>query len=175
MRKAMYIALAVAAVVAAAYVISHSGEGPATQGEQVQYATPTPPVRQFDISGATVSGVVDSETLQLQDGRRLKLIGIAQPKAGGPTYRTVNPFQYTQAVEQMVVGKQVNVEQDIQKDDSAGRILGYVYLRDGTFVNAELVRQGYAVPDPQGLNTKYKDYFYMLYRQAQQNNRGFWR
>ena len=43
-----------------------------------------------------------------------------------------------------MAGKNVRLGFDVQKRDRYGRLLAYVYLLDGTFVNLELVRQGYA-------------------------------
>jgi micrococcal nuclease len=38
----------------------------------------------------------------------------------------------------------VTLAKDVSETDRFGRLLRYVYLPDGVFVNAELVRQGYA-------------------------------
>ena len=43
----------------------------------------------------------------------------------------------------MVEGKEVRLEYDWQKRDKYDRLLAYVYLKDGTFLNAEIVKQGY--------------------------------
>jgi hypothetical protein len=42
-----------------------------------------------------------------------------------------------------VAGKRVRLEYDQQRQDKYGRTLAYVYLENGTFVNAEIIRQGY--------------------------------
>lgn len=43
-----------------------------------------------------------------------------------------------------VAGKKAHLEFDVRQRDRHGRILAYVYLEDGTFMNAWLVEQGYA-------------------------------
>lgn len=41
-------------------------------------------------------------------------------------------------------GQKVRLETDLQKKDKYGRTLAYVYLKDGTFVNARLIEEGLA-------------------------------
>ena len=43
----------------------------------------------------------------------------------------------------MVEGKKVRLEYDQTRVDKYGRTLAYVYLEDGTFLNAEIIKQGY--------------------------------
>jgi micrococcal nuclease len=50
----------------------------------------------------------------------------------------------TQANANLVAGQTVILVKDVCETDRFGRLLRYVYLTDGTMVNAELVRQGYA-------------------------------
>jgi micrococcal nuclease len=42
----------------------------------------------------------------------------------------------------LVEGKRIRLEYDQQRHDQYGRTLAYVYLENGTFVNAEIIRQG---------------------------------
>jgi len=53
--------------------------------------------------------------------------------------------------------------------------LAYVYLEDGTFLNAHLVKNGYASVMTIPPNVKYADYFVKLQREARLNKRGLWR
>ncbi len=55
--------------------------------------------------------------------------------------------------------KTVRLEFDVQEQDRYGRLLAYVFLKDGTFVNAWLVENGYAavMTIPPNVNTR--DYF----------------
>jgi hypothetical protein len=56
-----------------------------------------------------------------------------------------------------------------------GRLLWYVYLEDGTFVNAELVRQGYAVIATFPSDVRHQELFLELEREAREAGRGLWR
>jgi micrococcal nuclease len=42
----------------------------------------------------------------------------------------------------LVEGKRIRLEYDQQRHDQYGRTLAYVYLENGTFVNAEIIKQG---------------------------------
>ena len=57
--------------------------------------------------------------------------------------------------------------------DRYGRLLRYVYLEDGTFVNAKLIQDGYAnVYDKFPISKL--DEFRQYYREARENRRGLW-
>ncbi len=72
-------------------------------------------------------------------------------------------------------GKTVRLEFDVQQVDRYNRLLAYVYLKDGTFVNAWLVENGYAVVMTIPPNVKYQELFLKLQREAREAKRGLWR
>ncbi len=122
-----------------------------------------------------VSRVVDGDTFVLENGERVRLIGVDTPETVHPS----KPVQYfgkeaSAFTKNLIEGKQVRLEYDVQKQDRYGRLLAYVYLPDGTFVNAELVKQGYAQVSTYPPNVKYVDLFARLQREARENNRGLW-
>ena len=92
-----------------------------------------------------VTRVVDGDTIVLSNGERLRYIGVdtpetKHPKKGLQCYgKEASAFN-----KKLVEGKKVKLEFDVQQKDRYGRLLAYVYLEDGTFVNAELLRKGYA-------------------------------
>ena len=63
---------------------------------------------------------------------------------------------------------------NVQRRDKYGRLLAYVYLPDGTFVNAWLVEQGYAQVMTISPNVKYQEVFLKLQREAREAGRGLW-
>jgi len=73
----------------------------------------------------------------------------------------------------LVDGKTVRVEYDWNRKDKYNRTLAYVYLLDGTFVNAEVIRQGYGFAYTR-YPFKYLDQFRKLEREARVTNRGLW-
>ncbi|MFA6216834.1 MAG: thermonuclease family protein [Candidatus Omnitrophota bacterium] len=135
-----------------------------------------------------VNRVVDGDTLVLEGGQRVRLIGIDTPEMheSNKLYRdsqrtsqsveTIKElgkrsYQFTRG---LLEGKRVKVEFDVEKKDKYGRLLGYVYLADGTFVNAEIVKQGYASIMTYPPNVKYADLFLKLSQEARENKRGLW-
>lgn len=49
-----------------------------------------------------------------------------------------------------------------------------MYLKDGTFINAELVKEGYAMTMTVPPNVKYAEEFVALQKEARENNKGLW-
>ena len=77
---------------------------------------------------------------------------------------------YTQ---RSVEGKRVRLEYDQQRRDKYGRTLAYVYLDDGTFVNAEIIKQGYGFAYIR-FPFKYLEHFRALEREVREAKRGLW-
>jgi micrococcal nuclease len=67
----------------------------------------------------------------------------------------------------------VCLEFDVQPRDQYGRLLTYVYLGE-VMVNAELVRQGYALLSTDAPNVKHEALFVRLQREAREAKRGLW-
>jgi micrococcal nuclease len=71
-------------------------------------------------------------------------------------------------------GKRVKLIFDVQKHDKYGRLLAYVYLEDGTFINGRIVEAGYAKVMTVPPNVKYAKTFLKLEREARQKGSGLW-
>jgi micrococcal nuclease len=79
------------------------------------------------------------------------------------------------ANERLVEGERVRLAYDAEPRDRYGRTLAYVHReRDGLFVNAELVRRGYAVPLTIPPNVAHAGEFRRLARAARRDGRGLW-
>lgn len=122
--------------------------------------------------------VVDGDTIVLNYGskqEKLRLIGINTPEIRHPTKGQERFGREASAYSKKLLGnRDVKVNFDVQKKDRYGRLLGYVYLEDGTFVNAHLVEQGYAQVMTISPNVKYADYFRQLQRKARSEKKGLW-
>jgi micrococcal nuclease len=142
----------------------------------------------YNYTNVYVKRAVDGDTLVLATGERVRLIGIDTPemhesaKLHRDSERTKQDIKTivklgTRAYEftkKLVEGKRVSLEFDVEKHDKYNRLLAYVYLKDGTFVNAEIVRQGYASLMTIPPNVKYADLFLKMYQEARENKRGLW-
>jgi endonuclease YncB( thermonuclease family) len=125
----------------------------------------------------TVGRVVDGDTLRLNGGERVRLIGIDTPEIahfGTPTAcfgRRAAAF--TERL--LPPGERVRLVRDVEVRDQYDRLLAYVYrARDGLFVNAELVRRGYAYVDTVPPNVRHVELFRRLARRARAKKRGLW-
>jgi len=144
--------------------------------------------KSYNYADISVKRAVDGDTLQLESGERVRLIGIDTPEMhdssklnrdsrnSGEDISTIKKLgrQSYEFTKKLVEGKRVSLEFDVEKYDKYNRLLAYVYLKDGTFVNAEIVKQGYASLMTIPPNVKYSDLFLKLYREARENKRGLW-
>ncbi len=91
---------------------------------------------------ARVTAIVDGDTIRVQINgveRSVRYILINTPETDEPL-----GAEATLANRRLVAGKTVYLLKDVNETDRYNRLLRYVFLADGTHVNAELVRQGYA-------------------------------
>lgn len=122
---------------------------------------------------------VDGDTFWVDDdtekGIKIRLIGVNTPETVHPR----KPVEYygkeaSNYVKETLKGKKVRLEFDIERKDRYGRTLAYVFLRDGTFLNAELIENGFGQVMTVPPNIKYSEKFIKLEREARRNNRGLW-
>ena len=120
---------------------------------------------------AYVKRVIDGDTIEVDlSGKAYKVryIGINSPEYN-------QPFgdEATQANSSLVLGKTVILEKDVSETDKYGRLLRYVYVGN-LFVNAHLVKFGWAQASTYPPDVKYSDLFVSLEREARENNLGCW-
>ncbi|MCX8117318.1 MAG: thermonuclease family protein [Desulfobacterota bacterium] len=118
--------------------------------------------------------VIDGDTILISTGETVRLIGVDTPETKHPQ-KAVERFgkEAYHFTKKMVEGKEVRLEFDQRKRDKYGRLLAYVYLMDGTFVNAEIIRQGYGFAYKKH-PYKYLEEFRRLEREAREQKRGLW-
>ena len=122
-----------------------------------------------------VRRVVDGDTIELENGSRVRYIGMNTPE-------TVNPNaplecfgrEASKYNKQLVEGKWVRLERDVSDRDRYGRLLRFVYLEDGTFVNEALVRNGYAYVSTFPPDIAQESLFRQAEVEAKSNKRGLW-
>lgn len=121
-----------------------------------------------------VKRVIDGDTIELTDGRRVRYIGIDTPELVHPQ-KPVECFASDAKAEnqKLVEGKSVRLVKDISETDTYGRLLRYVFVGD-VFVNDYLVRQGFAHATSYPPDVLYQDQFLQAEKEAQEAKRGFW-
>lgn len=133
---------------------------------------------------AEVVEAVDGDTVKLkykgltgeETTDSVRLIGIDTPETVHPT-KGEQPYgkeasKFTKSL--LKPGTKVLVEMDTDERDQYGRLLGYVYLIDGTFYNARLVSEGYARTATFPPNVRWVDLFTHLQTSARNAERGLW-
>jgi micrococcal nuclease len=102
------------------------------------------------------------------------LIGADTPETKHPR-KPVEAYgkEATAFTRQTVEGKEVRLEIHVQRKDTYGRTLAYVYVK-GQMLNAEPVQHGYAQVAIFPPNVKYQELFLKLQREAREAKRGLW-
>lgn len=122
-----------------------------------------------------VKRVIDGDTLLLTNGEKVRLIGVDTPETKHPQ-KPVQRFgrEAYLFTRELVEGKEVRLEFDWQRRDKYGRLLAYVYLTDGTFLNTEIIIQGYGFAYAR-FPFKYLEEFRKYEREARENGKGLWK
>jgi micrococcal nuclease len=130
-----------------------------------------PPTQPPSTDVAYVTGVYDGDSIQVRVGEAVydvRYIGMDTPE-----WYECYGHEAEAANREWVLGRVVRLEKDVSETDRYGRLLRYVYAGD-TFVNAELVRLGYAQLSTYPPDVKHAVYFLQLQREARDAGRGFW-
>jgi micrococcal nuclease len=136
-----------------------------------------------------VKRVIDGDTFELSNGERVRMLGIDTPekydskkldrdvemtKQDKKTTKRLGELA-SEYVKNFLEGKRIIMEKEPYGDDrdKYGRLLRWVYLEDGTFVNGKIVADGYAnvyeeFPVSKTLQLR------ELEREARENKRGLW-
>jgi len=114
------------------------------------------------ISGQTIEVVSNGQTKQV------RLIGIDAPDLQQKPHGQAAKALLTQ----IIVGKEVRLELDEQKQDEYGRYLAYVW--SDLLVNEYLVKQGVAIVSEQSPNHKYDTRLVHAQQWARLQEQGIW-
>ena len=123
-----------------------------------------------------VKWVNDGDTIVLSDGRHVRYIGINAPEIAHDNQKA-EAFGYAAKKynQSLVRSKKVRLEFDKENYDRYGRLLAYIFLLDGTFVNKEMIEKGYAYALPRKPNVKYDRMLLQIQRDAMSAKQGMWR
>jgi micrococcal nuclease len=128
---------------------------------------------------AQVVRVIDGDTIAVRVGgrdERVRYIGVDTPesvKPGTPVQCYAKRASAANAA--LVAGRRVRLVGDVEHRDRYGRLLAYVYRDgDGAFVNALLVRDGYARTLTIAPNVAHAAEFARLAKTARSAGKGLW-
>ncbi|KAF0816626.1 hypothetical protein KIS4809_4548 [Bacillus sp. ZZV12-4809] len=135
------------------------------------------------LESVVVGRVVDGDTIETTDGRKVRLIGVNTPES------TTRVEEYGKEASQFtkseLTGKKIWMQKDVSDTDRYGRLLRIIWLdipaddldedeiREKMF-NAHLVLKGYAEPSTYNPDVKYSEYFRKFGREARDSNKGLW-
>ena len=127
------------------------------------------------VTEGVVAQVADGDTVILDAGQKVRLLGIDAPeleREGQPADFLAHKAK--QVLTELAQGQRVRLEYDKLRYDRFGRILAYVVLPDGLNLSREMVRQGlarvYTVPP----NKRFYEELLADQREAISARRGIW-
>jgi micrococcal nuclease len=126
--------------------------------------------------GARVTGVTDGDTIDVEiegEHEDVRYIGIDTPESSSGQPLECYGHEATAANERFVGGADVALTFGPELRDRYDRLLAYV-RRDGVFVNAELVRRGFARALTISPNDQFADVFERLEERAGRASLGLW-
>lgn len=144
--------------------------------------TDNPPERS-ELAGAgeyTVTQVTDGDTVEVWpeiDGvNDVRLIGMDTPEKYGPEGSQPLADEAAAFTERILKesDNRVTLRFDVEKLDRYGRVLAYVYPRDGGMHNRLLLEEGYAQVATFPPNVRHLDEFRRAQARAREDGRGIW-
>jgi endonuclease YncB( thermonuclease family) len=126
------------------------------------------------------TSVADGDTLTLEGLGIVRFIGVDTPEKNHPKL----PIQFMSEeasafTEKICLGKKIRLEYDpydVDKRGNYGRVLGYVYLEDGTFLQEELIKNGYAIAYTKYLFDEGRKAQFLAWEQAAKSRKkGLWK
>lgn len=180
-RRRSSIIIAVLLFVGAVIWLDHNHQVLPLQSES-QRPLPNVDVRKYHQKTFTVVNVVDGDTLDIDepDGKynktRVRLWGVDTPESKSPKYGVM--YFGPEAAEfttKLALGKAVTVYLDSGRTRGKyGRLLAYVKMADGRYLNEVLITEGFGYAD-----VRFKHSFYNKYKQlqtsAKRNKKGLWK
>ena len=137
----------------------------------------------------TIVRAVDGDTMLLNDGRKVRLIGIDTPESSenNEFFRDLGKMdgavkrgdllalgkEASRRVRDMSEGKRCWLEYEDERYDQYNRPLAYLHLEDGTVLNEEILARGYAKVYL-SFKFKYKKRYVFAQLSAMRNRTGFW-
>jgi len=115
-----------------------------------------------------VTEVIDGDTILLDNGDKVRLLGINTPEKGRFYYKEAK-----ERLEQLVLNKNVTLEKDVTDVDTYGRLLRYVMVGEN-FVNLRLVKEGFAHAYVVNPDNRYLKRLLTLEADARKKGKGIW-
>lgn len=121
-----------------------------------------------------VTRIIDGDTIEIEGGIRIRLIGIDTPELKNKD-KNIDCYalEAKNKTSELLIGKSVFLEKDVSETDKFGRLLRYVYL-GSELINNTLIKEGYAKVATYPPDIKYSSVFVQSQREAIKNSSGLW-
>jgi micrococcal nuclease len=116
-----------------------------------------------------VVGVIDGDTIELGDGRKVRLIGLNTPERGEPGYDSASIL-----TDRLIGGRTVRLEYDRDRFDRYQRTLAYIWV-DGRLINTEILKSGWGSCYFFDGSMRHSREFLLAQREAMKAHRGLWK
>lgn len=139
--------------------------------------------RPADYKHVEIVRVIDGDTVEIKGGKAARYIGIDTPETRKKTekgwVKASDPYgeEAKRLNEQLVLGKDVRLEFDVQKQDRYKRLLVHCFVKDGdkeVLVQAEILKNGLAYLYTFPPNVRYTKILVEALKDARANRRGVW-
>ncbi len=133
----------------------------------------------FGYINASVTKVTDGDTFHIKydnQDYKVRMLDIDTPESvkSGVEQQPYSK-EASDLTKEVLTGKEVKLIFEKDTTDQFNRLLAHVILEDGTYYNALLVQNGYAISVFYSPNTLLKDYYSELQSKAIENKAGFWK
>ena len=124
----------------------------------------------------TVKWVNDGDTIVLANGWRVRYIGIDAPEIDHENQKA-QPYGYKAKSinKKLVLSQKIGLEFDEERHDRYGRLLAYIFLPDGSFLNSRMLENGLAFYLHRRPNVKYDKRLLQAQQEAMKTQKGLWR
>ena len=123
----------------------------------------------------TVKWVNDGDTIVLTNGWRVRYIAINAPEIDHENQKA-QPYGYKARSfnKKLVLSQKIGLEFDEERRDRYGRLLAYIFLEDGSFLNSRLLENGLAYYLHRRPNVKYDKRLMKTQQEAMKFRKGLW-
>lgn len=115
---------------------------------------------------AFISRVVDGDSVELKDGTEVRLLGINAAERGQLCYQ-----EAANKLKELIEGKNVILEKDVEDKDQYGRLLRFVFLENEN-INVKMVKEGLAKVYVLEPNVKYESELREAWEKCKEQKKG---
>lgn len=155
----------------ASAILNPTPPKPATKVERETVETktlPSPSPTSKPENLVKVTRVIDGDTIEIEGGKRVRLIGIDSPE----TDMCYNK-EATNKAKELLENQEVTLEKDVSETDRYGRLLRYIWKGD-VLINEQIAHEGYAASSSYPPDVKYQERIVAAQKEARDGGKGLW-